>query len=138
MSLRTPRIVPYLRYEDVSGALDWLTRAFGFRERLRMAGADGKPLHAEMDLADDGRLLLGHPGPQYQNPKRLGHTTQSLYVYVDDVDAHCAQAKSAGALILEEPNDQPYGERRYGAEDPEGHIWYFAQPLRKASPAPDA
>jgi uncharacterized glyoxalase superfamily protein PhnB len=50
-----------------------------------------------------------------------------LYVYVDDVDAHCELARVAGAVIVEEPADQPYGERRYRARDPEGHSWYFAQ-----------
>ena len=51
-------------------------------------------------------------------------------MYVEDVDAHCARAREAGAEIAEEPNDQPYGDRRYAAEDPEGHLWYFATPLQ--------
>ena len=55
--------------------------------------------------------------------------TALVYVYVDDVDAHWARAREAGAEIAEEPNDQPYGDRRYAAEDPEGHLWYFATPL---------
>jgi len=50
-------------------------------------------------------------------------------VYVEDVDAHHARAAAAGAEIAEEPHDEPYGERRYAAEDPEGHCWYFATPL---------
>ena len=70
--------------------------------------------------------MMGSPGGDFQNPKRLGQVTQSLYVYVDDVDAHCARAREAGAEIIEEPADQPYGDRRYGARDPEGHHWYFA------------
>jgi uncharacterized glyoxalase superfamily protein PhnB len=48
---------------------------------------------------------------------------------VDDVDAHFQRAKKAGAHILEEPEDTFYGHRRYGAEDPEGHQWYFAQEI---------
>lgn len=129
-----PRVTPYLYYEDVASALDWLARAFGFRERMRIAGgADGKITHAEVELAD-GVVMMGHPGPDYRNPRRLGRVTQSLYVYVDDVDKHFEAARAAGAKILEAPADQFYGDRRYGAEDPEGHRWYFAQHVRDVAP----
>lgn len=127
------RITPYLLYEDVASVLDWLTATFGFRERMRMPGPDGAIIHAELELAD-GVVMLGRPGPDYKNPKHVGHVTQSLYVYVDDVDKHFEHAKSAGAKILEEPTDQFYGDRRYGAEDPEGHQWHFAQHTRDVAP----
>jgi PhnB protein len=128
-----PRITPYLYYEDVARALDWLARAFGFRERLRIPGPDGKIGHAEMELAD-GVVMLGCPGPEYRGPQRLGGVTQSTYVYVDDVDKHFEQASRAGAKILERPKDQFYGDRNYGAEDPEGHRWYFATHVRDVAP----
>jgi len=47
------------------------------------------------------------------------------------VDKHFERARKAGAKILEEPVDTFYGHRRYGAEDPEGHQWYFAQENKK-------
>lgn len=128
-----PRISPYLYYEDVAGALDWLARAFGLVERLRMPTPDGGVGHAEMELGD-GVVMMGCPGADYKNPRSLGALTQSLYVYVDDVDKHFEQAKGAGAKILQEPEDQFYGDRRYGAEDPEGHQWYFAQHVRDVAP----
>jgi PhnB protein len=128
-----PRITPYLLYEDVAGALEWLGRAFGFRERMRLPGPDGVVVHAEMELAD-GVVLLGNPGSDYQSPKRIGHVTQNLYIYVDDVDEHFERAKGAGVTILAEPEDQFYGDRRYGVEDLEGHHWYFAQHVRDVSP----
>ena len=124
-----PRITPYLFYEDVAAALDWLATAFGFRERMRMPGPDGAITHAEMELAD-GVIMMGHPGSDYQNPKRHGHVSQLQYVYVDDVDEHFEQAKRAGATILDEPEDQFYGDRRYAVEDLEGHQWNFAQHVR--------
>ena len=102
-----PRISPYLYYEDVASALDWLSQAFGFRERHRIAGPGGKVVHAEMALAD-GVIMMGNPGPDYRNPKRLGQTTQNIYVYVDDVEAHFRHAQATGAKILEEPKDQFY------------------------------
>ena len=128
-----PRITPYLFYEDVASALGWLGDTFGFRERMRIPDDDGRITHAEMELAD-GVIMLGCPGPDYQNPGHLGQVTQNLYIYVDDVDKHFERSKQAGAKILDEPEDQFYGDRRYGAEDPEGHHWYFAQHVRDVSP----
>ncbi len=128
-----PRITPYLYYEDVATALDWLTSAFGFRERLRMPGPDGKITHGELELADSV-IMMGSPGPDYQNPKTSGRVSQLVYVYVDDVDRHFDRAKGAGATILAEPEDQFYGDRRYWAEDLEGHHWNFAQHVRDVAP----
>lgn len=128
-----PRITPYILYEDVGAALDWLTKAFGFSERLRMAAPDGSVNHAEMELGD-GVIMMGHPGPDYQNPKRHGHVSLLINVYVDDVDKHFAQAQAAGAKILDEPEDQFYGDRRYAVEDLEGHQWNFATHVRDVPP----
>jgi PhnB protein len=123
-------IIPYLLYDDVGGALKFLAKAFGFRKvGAHMKSKDGKFLHAAMKLGDD-LIMMGCPGPAYRNPKRLGQSTQSLYIDVADVDKHFARAKKAGAKILEEPVDTEYGQRRYGAEDPEGHQFYFARELR--------
>ena len=128
-----PRISPYLYYEDVAAALSWLSRAFGLRERMRMPGPDGGIGHAEMEF-EDGVVMMGRPGPDYRNPKRLGGVTQSLYLYTDDVDKHFRRAKEAGAKIVQEPTDQFYGDRNYSAEDPEGHVWYFAEHVREMTP----
>ena len=126
-------IVPYLLYKDCEAALDWLERAFGFEEELRYTGAEGYVNHAEMRLGD-ALIFMGNPGEGYRNPKEIGHETVGLYVYVDDVDAHFERARAAGAVIREEPADQEYGERRYSARDPEGHLWYFAKVVRKLAP----
>ena len=128
-----PRITPYLLYADVDAALDWLTKAFGFRERLRLPGPDGKANHAEMELRD-GVVMMGNPGADYKNPKAVGHATQLVFVYVDDVDKHFERAKAAGATILAELEDKFYGDRTYNAEDPEGHQWTFAQRVKDVTP----
>lgn len=126
------QVTPYLLYEDVDAAVDWLVGAFGFTERTRIQGQDGRAQHAEVRLGD-GLVMMGRPGPDYKNPKRLGGATQVVYVYVDNVDRHCEIAKAAGARILNEPADQFYGDRSYHAEDPEGHHWSFAQHVRDVS-----
>jgi uncharacterized glyoxalase superfamily protein PhnB len=134
MTQKAQTITPYLLYEDVEGALDWLNRAFGFEETLRLTGEGGYVNHAEAWLGD-GAVYLGDPGEHYRNPKRLGQETVGLYVLVDYIDAHFERAKAAGAEILAEPSDQDYGDRRYTARDPEGHHWYFAQQIRQIDPA---
>jgi PhnB protein len=127
----SPFVMPYLHYEDATTALEFLTTAFGFREKFRMDGEDGRVTHAEVELGDRGVVMLGAPGEGYKSPKSLGaKVTSSVYVYVDDVDEHFARAKEAGATILREPEDQFYGDRNYGVADPEGHEWYFATHVR--------
>jgi len=126
-------ITAYLYYSDVAGALKFLKKAFGLKTcGPQMKLPNGKINHASMQLGKD-LVMMGYPGPKYKNPKRLGQATACLYVNVSNVDAHFKRAKKAGAKILELPGNTPYGARRYGAEDPEGHKWYFAQDLRKKS-----
>jgi PhnB protein len=126
-------ITPYLLYEDGAAAIDFLTSAFGFREVLRHHSPEGRVWHAELALGD-GEIMLGEPGRDYKNPKHLGGITVGIHVYVDDVDAHFDRAKAAGATVKSDPEDQEYGDRRYIAEDPEGHQWFFSQKIREVTP----
>jgi len=126
-------IIPYLLYEDVDAALEWLVDTFGFTEHYRMRGSDGRSNHAELRMGR-GTLMIGNPGPDYKNPSARGGATQIVYVYVDDVDAHHAVALAKGAHILSPLADQFYGDRTYAASDPEGHEWCFAQHVRDVTP----
>jgi uncharacterized glyoxalase superfamily protein PhnB/DNA-binding XRE family transcriptional regulator len=121
-----PRITPVLCYEDSKAAVDWLERALGFKVREKMTGVDGQVLHCELVLGD-GVIMVGHvsSSPRWGSPRTLGGVTQFLYVFVDDLDAHYAQAKAAGATIVTEP-ETSYGQRRYRALDLEGHEWCFS------------
>lgn len=124
-------ITPYLYYRDVDQAMTFLAKAFGFRYHgVKMRGRDGKTSHAAMKLGASV-VMMGRPATVYRNPTQLGQATQSLYVTVRGIDRHFSRAKQAGAAILEAPNDTEYGHRRYGASDPEGHQWYFAQVLQR-------
>ena len=129
-----PRVIPYLLYRDVGAALDWLCPAFGLSEfGDRFEGPDGKVQHATVKLGD-GLIMMGCPGDDFQNPNALGQANQQLYIYVEDVDAHFERAKQAGAKIVDELADKFYGDRTYGAADPEGHQWYFAQHVKDVAP----
>lgn len=127
---RFQRILPGLNYEDVAGAVEWLHEAFGFTEieGERMA-KDGRVWHAAMNVVDTHIMLSTVPG--YESPNKHGGLSfQSLYVRVDDVDAHHARAVAGGARILQPPEDKFWGDRVYSALDLEGHQWHFAQHLR--------
>jgi uncharacterized glyoxalase superfamily protein PhnB len=124
----TQQITPYLLYEDGEAAIEFLSGAFGFREVDRTTGGAGG-LHAELEVSPGGgRIYLGQPPAGFENPAKVGRTSL-LYILVEDVDAHYERAQAAGATIIEEPNDLPFGHRRYGCSDPHGHEWFFAQIL---------
>jgi uncharacterized glyoxalase superfamily protein PhnB len=138
-----PRISSALCYQDAARAIDWLCDAFGFEVRLKVQGANGRIEHSELtyggglimvsqeDLTSDRSIKR-----VLRSPRSLeGCGTQSLMFYVDDVDAHCAHARAHGARIVEEPALHDYGDdywadRSYGAQDPEGHLWWIVQRVR--------
>ena len=122
------QVTPYLLYEDGEAAIEFVTGAFGFREVDRAIGGAGG-LHAELEVEPGGgRIYLGQPPSGFRNPSEVGRTSL-VHVLVNDANAHYERAKAAGARIIEEPNDLPFGHRRYGCADPQGHEWYFAQPI---------
>jgi uncharacterized glyoxalase superfamily protein PhnB len=123
--LSYPTLCPYVFYEDTAAALEWLARAFGFRERLRTTNADGELAHVEMQW-DDAVIMMGS-SPDYKSPAQVGSVSVGMYVRVPDVDAHYQRAKAAGAEVQGEPTNQEYGDRIYGALDLEGHQWWFGQ-----------
>ncbi len=123
-------VLPHVVYRDLSAAIAWLERAFGFREMYRYGGG---PAGGQMQA---GRAII--QVRQARNgqkvPAELGFGTQSLTIFLDDVDGHYAQAKAAGAQILEQPHETEYGEYQYAAEDLDGHPWLFSRHVRDVSP----
>lgn len=125
------RVIPCLLYGDAAGAIAFLCRAFGFEERLRLDHEGGAVLHAELAVGDNVlRLATARPEEDQRAPPELPGLPCSVVVYVDDVDAHCARAREAGATIECEPEDSFGGERAYRARDPEGHRWQFVTRVR--------
>ena len=133
-----PDVIPMIAYEDGPGAMDWLARAFGFRERERMTAPDGRVTHGAME-AGDGVIMMATPTPDYEGPKRhregceqarkwssVPYIIDGVLVRVTDVAAHYEQARQAGATILSPVEVDTYG-KRYRAEDLEGHRWMFME-----------
>jgi len=122
-SMPASTVIPVLAYADVRAAVDWLCRAFGFAQRLRIGD------HRAQLAVGDGAVVVTAARSDSVAP--TGH---SIMVRVDDVDAHHVRARETGARILAPPMDFPYGERQYSAEDPGGHGWTFSQSIADVDP----
>lgn len=140
-----PRITSSVFYDDPKSAIDFLCRAFGFEVRLLVEGEGGRVEHSELTFGGDGLIMVGSAGGKSGranpvpcvSPRSVDdQITQALCVYVDEADAHCERARTAGAVIIDEPTTHDYGDeywidRGYRAVDPEGHQWWFMQRVRE-------
>ena len=131
-------VTPMIAYEDGVAALEWLSRAFEFKELRRMIGDGGRLAHGEMETGD-GVIMLATPSPHYEGPKHhrehceaarkwseVPWVVDGALVYVDDVQKHYERAKEHGANVLSEPETGSHGTL-YRVEDIEGHRWMFMQ-----------
>jgi PhnB protein len=125
----------YLAVDDAAAAIDYYQRAFGAKERGRMAGPDGTIGHAELEIGDS-LLMLADALPQFtaRPPKELGGTTASVFLYVEDIDAVYKQAVDAGGTSVMEPDDMFWGDRFGSLLDPFGHLWTIATHVEDVSP----
>jgi uncharacterized glyoxalase superfamily protein PhnB len=117
-------VIPVLAYDDIVAASDWLCRAFGFKERIRIGH------HRAQLVYGAGGMVVSAKGMSSE-----GIGDHSVLMRVVDIDQHCARAKAAGARILQEPTSHPYGERQYSAEDIGGHVWTFTESIADVDPA---
>ena len=79
-------VTPYLLYEDAEAAIEFLTRAFGFRETARTTGQAGG-LHAELDVGDGSQVFVGQPPSGYRGPAIAGQTSLVYVLTASDADA---------------------------------------------------
>ena len=127
----TPMLAPHLVCDDAAGAIDYYKRAFGAEELIRIPGGDGRLMHASISI--DGSMVMLVDANQecgMLSPKALGGTPVTIHLNVADVDAVVAQAEAAGGTIKTPVEDQFWGDRYGVIEDPFGHVWSIATPLR--------
>lgn len=122
-------VIPGMRYRDAAAAIEWLCRVFGFKKHAVYPGPENTIMHAELTL-DSGMIMLGSFSNQgeysslMKQPDEIGDAeTRSTSLIVADADAVCARAKTAGAEMVFDIEDKPYGGRGFTCRDPEGHIW---------------
>ena len=113
-------VIPVLTYDDVREAVAWLTRVFGFRERLQIGDH-----RSQMETVSGGHVVAAQGNARGSR----------VLVRVEDLDAHYARVKESGAKIVSDPTDYPYGERQYSVEDLGGHGWTFSETIADAAPS---
>jgi uncharacterized glyoxalase superfamily protein PhnB len=109
--------------------VDWLDSAFGAVERVRI----GEDHRAQMSIGA-GAFIVAESTPTRRQPVSGEPVSVTIMVRVEDVRAHCARARAAGATIVDEPTDHIYGERQYSAEDLAGHRWTFTESIADVAP----
>lgn len=130
-----PRVTPYLIVDGAGAAIEFYSAVLGARERMRMAGPDGKIGHAELGIGDSVIMLADeHPEMDIRGPRTVGGTPVTLHVYVEDSDSVFERAIQAGAKSLRPVEDKFYGDRSGQFEDPFGHRWDVATHVEDVPP----
>jgi uncharacterized glyoxalase superfamily protein PhnB len=119
--MTAPTIYPTLRYQDARAGIDWLQRALGFDVVAVHDGEDGRVAHAELAYGT-GMIMLGSAGAGDTRFDR-GVGCSSVYLVAEDVDGLFERASAAGAGVMRELTDTPYGSREFTISDPEGNAW---------------
>jgi PhnB protein len=121
---------PYLTLNDCARAIDFYKKAFGAKERVRMANPDGSVMHAELQIGNSV-LMLGDPMmPNAQEPSNASGN----FMYSENVDKAYAKAIAAGATAEAPPADMFWGDRYCKFVDPFGHRWSIATHVEDVSP----
>src|ERR1700756_3789381 len=105
-------VIPVLIYPDPAAAADWLSKAFGFTVRLRIA--NHRIQMKAGSHAEAGCITIAEGNA-------IPNGSKSVQVRIEDAIGHCNRARQNGATILTEPVDHNYGERQYNVRDFHGH-----------------
>jgi uncharacterized glyoxalase superfamily protein PhnB len=126
-------MLAHIVYENVEEAVAWLTKAFGFREHYHY-GDPGKPVSGAQMHLGNAWIMVNRAKAGWLSPAKAGAITQSLTIFVEDVEGLYRRAKTAGAKILEEPHETGYGEFQCAALDLAGHHWLFSRHAKDLTP----
>jgi uncharacterized glyoxalase superfamily protein PhnB len=120
-------IIPAMRYQDPDAAVPWLIEAFGLTEHNVDRDEAGHVGHAELRHGADFVMVSGPRDPDWLGGAKADPlaSTVSIYLVVDDPQAHFERAKAAGATIVRDLRHEDYGSHEYSARDLEGNLWSF-------------
>ena len=127
-------VTPHLICAGAARAIDFYKQAFGAEETARLPGPDGRLMHAAVRIGDSTVMLVDEmPEWGALSPTSLKGSPVTIHLYVDDVDAFVARAVKAGAKLTMPVEDAFWGDRYGKLEDPFGHVWSVATPVREVS-----
>jgi PhnB protein len=128
------RVTPHLICAGAAKAIEFYKKAFGAVEEARLAGPDGRLMHAVIRIHGDAVMLVDEmPEWGALSPKSLKGSPVTLHLYVEDVDASVKRAVDAGANVTMPVADMFWGDRYGKIEDPFGHHWSVATHVRDVS-----
>ena len=128
-------VTPYLFVRSAASAIDFYKSVFGATETVRMAGPNGKIMHAELKIGDS-IVMLADENPQtaMMSPQTVGGFSVGLHLYMENVDAVIQKALENGAKALRPIKNQFYGDRSGSLLDPFGHLWTVSTHIEDVSP----
>jgi len=128
-------LTPYLFVRSAASAIDFYRNVFGATEVMRMAGSNGRIMHAELMIGDSIVMLADeNPPTGVMSPQTVGGFSVGLHLYVENVDAVIQKAIENGAKLLRPIKNQFYGDRSGSLLDPFGHMWSVATHVEDVSP----
>ena len=128
-------ITPHLVCRNAAAALEFYKEAFGAAEVDRLAGPDGKLMHAMLRIGDSPLMLVDEfPEMHVRGPQALGGSAVTIHLSVVDADASFKRATAAGATARMPVTDMFWGARYGLVQDPFGHLWSIATQVRNLTP----
>lgn len=128
-------VTPHLVCGNTADAIEFYKRAFGAEETIRVPTPNGKIIHACVRIGDSPVMLVDEfPEMGSFGPKSLKGTAVTIHLYVEDVDSFAQRAVNAGAKVIMPVADMFWGDRYGLLEDPFGHQWSIATPVRDVPP----
>jgi PhnB protein len=133
-------VMPFMYIREPAAAVEFYRTVLGARVLMREAEPGGVLSHAQFQIGES-RFMIANPASRHlseyaragwaRTPRDLGGTPVHLYVQVADVDRVFGKALAAGAQVVHEVRDMEWGDRVGGFQDPYGHVWYVATPVRR-------
>lgn len=119
-------VIPALYYPNAPEAVAWLTTVLPFTERLRNSDNRRQLSHG------NSAIVVTKPGgnPDAASSTQQSPGAQSFTLRVTSIDELFLRAKAAGARVLAQAADHPYGERQCWFLHPRGIRGRFANDLR--------
>jgi len=120
-------LIPHVITAEAVRVIEFLKHVFGATEIYRLAGPDGRIMHAELKVRDS--VVMVADGSNEWKPM-----PSSFVLYVENADATYRRAIEAGATSLKEPANQFYGDRSGAVKDMAGNHWWIATRIENVPP----
>jgi len=110
-------VMPYLIVKDAAQFIAFTQKVFDASETYKVMRDEHTIMHAEIMIGGSTIMLA-------DSTETFSERPAGLFIYVADADETFNKAMDAGATVVTEMADQPYG-RSGGVKDPYGNTWWI-------------